>query len=360
MSSTITAITKQPVRFGIWAPHRGQWVQDPAQENIGAPFRLARDVVLSAERCGFDTALFAQHTINPQGQHAEVLDAWTAAAGLAALTDRIEIIAAIKPRLVHPAVLAKMALGIEDISNGRFAINLVSAWYRPELELSGIGFPPHDARYAYSAEWIQVVSELTRGKSVTHAGDAFRLDDFSLRPASRTRARPYIYAGGESEPGRQLAVDHADCWLVNGRPVEDMLPMIQDVASRPRKGDPITFGTTGYALVRETEAEAQAELAHWLAVQDGNNDMARRRSDHIDPEAKTIHYVKQYKEGRMIGANGGTIPGFVGSYDQVAERIAQFHSIGVSTFLLSFFPMISEQERFAAEVMPRVRSLTGG
>lgn len=358
MSNTHTLPTKQPVRFGIWAPHRGQWVQDPGQENVGAPFSLARDVVLSAERCGFDTVLIAQHTINPQGQHAEVLDAWTAAAALAALTQRIEIIAAIKPRLVHPAVLAKMALGIEDISNGRFAINLVSAWYKPELELSGIGFPPHDARYAYSTEWIQVVRALMEGRSVTHSGDAFELNDFSLRPGSRTRTRPYIYAGGESEPGRQLAVDYADCWLVNGRPVEDMEPMIRDVASRPRAGPPITFGTTGYCLARETEAQAQEELAHWLAIQDGANDTARRRGDHIDPEAKTIHYVKQYKEGRMIGANGGTIPGFVGSYDQVAERIAQFHGIGISTFLLSFFPMISEQERFAAEVMPRVRALT--
>jgi len=349
---------RQAVRFGIWAPHRGQWVQDPAEHDIGAPFSLARDVVLSAERCGFDTALVAQHTINPQGQHAEVLDAWTAAAALAALTSRIEVIAAIKPRLVHPAVLAKMALGIEDISNGRFAINLVSAWYKPELELSGIGFPSHDERYAYSAEWIEVVRALTEGRTVNHAGNAFKLEDFSLRPGSRTRTRPYIYAGGESEPGRQLAVDHADCWLVNGRPVEDMEPMIKDVASRPRNGAPISFGTTGYALVRETEAQAQEALAHWLAIQDGANDTVRRRGDHIDPEAKTIHYVKQYKEGRMIGANGGTIPGFVGSYDQVAERIARFHAIGISTFLLSFFPMISEQERFAAEIMPRVRALT--
>ncbi|ALM86500.1 LLM class flavin-dependent oxidoreductase [Bordetella sp. N] len=346
------------IRYGIWAPHRGHWVA-PAHEPVTAPFALARDVVLSAERSGYATALFAQHTINPAGQDAEVLDAWTAAAAAAAVTSTIEIIAAVKPRLYHPAVLAKMALGIEDISAGRFAINLVSAWYKPELEQSGIGFPPHDERYAYSAEWIAVAKSLMEGATVNHAGPAFHLQDFSLRTTRHGRQRPYIYAGGESEPGRQLAAAHADCWLVNGRPVEDLRPMLADLASRPRDGAPLQFGTTGFALVRETEAEAQAELAHWLAVQDGANDTVRRQSGHIDPEARTIHYVKQYKEGRLIGANGGTIPGLVGSYDQVAERIAGFHRAGIGTFLLSFFPMIAEQERFAAEIFPRVRALTG-
>jgi alkanesulfonate monooxygenase len=349
--------TAAPIRFGIWAPHRGQWVTDPATEKVSATFSLARDVVLSAERCGFDTALFAQHTINPQGQEIDVLEAWTASAAAAAVTSHIEIIAAIKPRLYHPAVLAKMALGIEDISNGRFAINLVSAWFRPELQRSGIGFPPHDERYAYSSEWIAVARALMAGETVTHAGEAFTLDAFALRPTAATRKRPFIYSGGESEAGRQLASDYADCWLVNGRPVEDMIPMIDDVAQRPRQGEPLQFGTTGFSLVRETEAEAQAELAHWLAVQDGFARTLNRQSGDIDQEAKTIQYVRQYKEGRMIGANGGTIPGFVGSYDQVAERIAQFYRIGVSTFLLSFFPMIAEQERFAAEIMPRVRQL---
>lgn len=356
---TTTNITAGPARFGIWAPHRGHWVEPADTPSAGARFKLARDVILSAERAGFDTALIAQHTINPQGQDVEVMDAWTAAAAAAALTSRIEIIAAIKPRLYHPAVLAKMALGIEDISQGRFALNLVSAWYKPELERSGIGFPVHDSRYTYSAEWIEIVRALMQGQSVTHAGEAFTLEDFSLRPVSPVRARPYIYAGGESEAGRQLAVDYADCWLVNGRPVEDIEPMIQDVASRPRQGPPLTFGTTGYALVRATEAEAKEVLDYWLGVQDGANDTVRKRADHIDPEAKTIHYVKQYKEGRLIGANGGTIPGFVGSYDQVAERIAAFHGVGLTTFLLSFFPLIEEQERFAAEVFPRVRALTG-
>jgi alkanesulfonate monooxygenase len=77
----------------------------------------------------------------------------------------------------------------------------------------------------------------------------------------------------------------------------------------------------------------------------------------IDPKVVALKVNQNYPGTRMIGANGGTLPGFVGSYDQVAERIAAFHDIGMITFLLSFFPLVEEQENFARHVIPRVRDL---
>jgi alkanesulfonate monooxygenase len=78
----------------------------------------------------------------------------------------------------------------------------------------------------------------------------------------------------------------------------------------------------------------------------------------IDPKVVALKIAANYPGSRMIGANGGTLPGFVGSYDAVAQKIADFHGLGVSTYLLSFFPLIEEQERFAHEIIPRVRALT--
>ncbi|MGH2343167.1 LLM class flavin-dependent oxidoreductase [Segnochrobactraceae bacterium EtOH-i3] len=345
-------------KFGIWTPYRGKWVLDPRTERLEARFEQTRDVVLSAERAGFDTALFAQHTINPLDAAEEIQEAWTAAAAAAALTERIEIITAIKPKLFHPVVLAKLALGIEDISRGRAAINLVNAWFIPELQKAGIGFPEHDARYAYGAEWIEVVSRLIAGERVTHQGENFQIDDYVLSPASQWRARPRIYFGGESEPGRALAVRYADCWLLNGRPVADVAPLVADVARRPRTGAPLTYGITGFSLTRETQAEADAALAELFAIQESFYDTrARDMQKNIDPKVVALKVGSKYPGARMIGANGGTLPGFVGSYDQVAERIAAFWDIGISTYLLSFFPLIEEQENFARHVIPRVRAL---
>src|SRR3984885_1072486 len=163
-------------RFGVWVPVHGNWgPTDYSKEKHDASFARAKRIVQEAELLGFATTLVAQHTINPLGQEFSQLETWTACAALAALTERIEIIAAIKPYLYHPAVLAKMALGIEEISRGRFAINLVNAWNRPELEKAGIGFAEHDERYGYGREWLSVVEPLLRGQTLNHEGANFRV-----------------------------------------------------------------------------------------------------------------------------------------------------------------------------------------
>jgi hypothetical protein len=107
-------MTARPLRFGIWALVHGSRAayQDP-DEPYDASWERNRDLVLAAERLGYDSTLIAQHTINPHQEDLDQLEAWSAAAAVAALTSRIEIIAAIKPYLYHPVVLAKLALGIE-------------------------------------------------------------------------------------------------------------------------------------------------------------------------------------------------------------------------------------------------------
>ena len=130
--------TPPPLRFGIWANVYGTWasLQHP-EDPLDASWDRNKRQVLLAERLGFESTLLAQHTVNPFGHHYDQLEAWSAAAALAAITERIEIIIAIKPLLYHPVVLAKQALQIEEISGGRAAINLVNAWYKPEIEPAG-------------------------------------------------------------------------------------------------------------------------------------------------------------------------------------------------------------------------------
>ncbi|MET0220072.1 MAG: LLM class flavin-dependent oxidoreductase, partial [Tardiphaga sp.] len=198
-------MSSTPLRFGVWSPVHGPRAahQDP-EEPYDASWERNRSVVLQAEALGYDSTLIAQHTINPHQEDLDQLETWTSAAAIAALTSRIEIIAAIKPYLFHPVVLAKMALQIENISRGRFAINLVNAWNKPELEKAGIGFAEHDDRYAYGKEWVSIVAQLTSGERLTHKGAHFDVSNYALRPKDLYRARPAIYVGGESEPARDL------------------------------------------------------------------------------------------------------------------------------------------------------------
>ncbi|MFP6780345.1 MAG: LLM class flavin-dependent oxidoreductase, partial [Gammaproteobacteria bacterium] len=126
------------MKLGFWPPVYGNWIISAESETCDASFAYTKKATLLAEQIGFDTLLLAEHFMNPVATESEQLDCWTAAAGLAAVTEKIEIIAAVKPGFRAPGVIAKMAAGIDDISQGRFAINLVSAWWIPEFEMLGV------------------------------------------------------------------------------------------------------------------------------------------------------------------------------------------------------------------------------
>jgi len=343
-----------PIRFGIWALVHGSRaaLQDP-DEPYNASWARNRDLILEAEALGFDSTLVAQHTINPHKPDLDQLEAWTASAAVAAVTSRIEIITAIKPLLYHPAVLAKMALQIEEISGGRFAINVVNAWNKPELERAGIPFPPHDERYAYGREWLQVLEPLLRGEAVTFEGRHFRLDGYALHPAGIHRARPRIYVGGESEPARALVADKGDVWFINGQPLADVQALIADVAQRPRSGPPLRFGLSAFVIARETDAAAHDALRHLAALAEKDTALRAVQRANTDPDSVMARTMAKFPR---VGSNGGTGAGLVGSYDTVAARIRAFHVAGIETFMLQFQPFEAEMRRFAAEIMPRVRS----
>ena len=284
-----------------------------------------------------------------------MLETWTAAAAIAEATERIEIIAAVKPLLFHPGVLAKLAVGIDHVSGGRFAINLVSAWFKPEMARLGIEMPPHDERYAYSAEWLEIVKALWRGERVSARGARFPLDDLELRPGPVHPGGPTVYFGGESEPARALAAKDADVFFINGRPLEDTAALIEDLRRRPRPAGapPLRFGLAAFVIARPDEDGAQAELAHLLELSARDD-----RSSVVNGTDKDVAMMKVGAGQPKVGTNGGTLAGLVGSYDQVAERIAAFHAAGIELLMLQFQPLEAEARRFAAEVIPRVRALS--
>ncbi|MFT4044779.1 MAG: LLM class flavin-dependent oxidoreductase [Gordonia sp. (in: high G+C Gram-positive bacteria)] len=338
-------------RFGVWAPVWGPFAaQEYPDDPFDASWTYNRDYVIEAERLGFDSTLIAQHNLNPNGDELAELEAWTGAAALAAVTHRIEIIAAIKPYLFHPVFLSKMAAQISEISGGRFAINLVNAWYKPELERAGIAFAEHDERYSYGSEWLSIVARLTAGERVTHHGQYFDIEDYLLRPADPAHA-PRIYVGGESEPAQDLAAARAHTWFINGQPLDVVRSLIASVNARPRSAPPIQFGLSAFVIARDTDAEAQAELEHFWRLAEIDAPKLQGVFANADPKAVMFQTFQRFPH---IGTNGGTAAGLVGSYDRVAEQIAEFDRIGIELFMLQFQPAAREMQRFAEHVFPRV------
>ncbi len=207
--------------------------------------------MLEAEALGYDSTLIAQHTINPHGERDQ-LEAWTAAAALAGLTSADRDHHRHQAAAVPPVVLAKMALQIEHISKGRFALNLVNAWNRPEIERAGIPFPEHDARYAYGREWIEVVRRLMQGERLTFQGEHFTVDGYQLRPADPFRARPRIYVGGEVYPRAGPGRGPGRC-LVHQRPAargRAGADRRHGGAGRATGRPPLRFGLSAFVIAR--------------------------------------------------------------------------------------------------------------
>jgi alkanesulfonate monooxygenase len=334
-------------RFGVWAPVYGNHGARHHPDDVpDAGYRRNRDLLLRAERAGYDSTLLAQHVIHPSNVTDDVLETWSTLAALAEVTNRIELIGAIKPLLFNPLVFAKLAANIAEIAEGRLAVNLVSGWFLPELEALGVAPPEHDDRYAYTQDWLNVISDLWAGKQVNIVA---RQGHPALIRPTPTHA-PAVYIGGESEPARQLAARQGDVFFINGRPLDQTVEVIEDLRARPRDRDPLRFGLSAFVIARDTDAEAQAELEHLQALVD-----AERRPESAggtDPNTKMYQVLA---DKSRVGSNGGTLAGLVGSYDYVTDRIHEFHEAGIELFMLQFQPLEAELDRFADKVIPNFK-----
>jgi len=334
-------------RFGVWAPVYGNHgARLHPTDRPDASYRRTRDLLLRAERAGYDATLVAQHVIHPSNTENDVLETWSTLAALAEATSRIELIGAIKPLLLNPLVFAKIAANIADISAGRLSINVVTGWFLPELEALGIDPLEHDDRYAYSLDWLDTVVSLWSGKPVAignHGGQ-----QALVRPVPQDI--PPVYVGGESEPGRALAASRGDVFFINGRPLSETEALIEDLRARPRDRQPLRYGLSAFVIARPTEAEAKAEEAYLQSLIDAQS--RPEISSGTDP--KTAMY--QVLAGtRRIGSNGGTLAGLVGSYEQVIDRINEFHDAGIELFMLQFQPIEDELDRFADNIIGHFR-----
>src|SRR6185436_18884649 len=169
-------------------------------------------------------------------------------------------------------ILAKHAANIDQISNGRLSLNVVSSWWADEARRYGVQFDEHDDRYARTAEWLDVVDGAWRSPRFDYAGKYYRVSDLVLEPKPLRRPRPTIYAGGESDAAKSLISRACDAYVMHGDPPERVAPKIADMAARREKLGlpPMQYGVAAYAIVRESEDEAQRELARITDVNPGS------------------------------------------------------------------------------------------
>jgi FMNH2-dependent dimethyl sulfone monooxygenase len=341
------------MRFGYWLPVFGGWLRNVDDERMDASWNYTRKLAQRSEELGFDLTLIAELFLNDiKGADAPALDAWSTAAALAAVTETLELMVAVRPQYHPPAQLAKQAANIDQISNGRLALNVVSAWWADEARRYGVHFDKHDDRYARTAEWLDVVSGAWRESRLTHKGSYYTVDDLILEPKPVRRPGPTIYAGGESETAKNLIASKCDAYVMHGDPVERIAPKIADMRERrERTGrEPMSYGMAAYVIVRNTEEEAQRERARITNVDEGSAGYHNYQDWLSNTQLEQRVSLEDYSV-----SNRGLRAGLVGTKEQVADAIRGYQDAGVGLLLLQCSPQLEEMERFAEEVMPLVQ-----
>lgn len=335
------------MRYGYWTPVFGGWLRNVADEQMEASWDYTRRLVQNSESWGYDLTLIAELNLNDiKGVEQPTLDAWSTASALAAVTDRIELMVAVRPNFHHPALFAKAAANIDQISGGRLALNVVSSWWADEARQYGLQFDQHDDRYARTDEWLQVVDGLWSEDRFSFSGAYYQTQDAICSP--KPCGRPVVYAGGESEKAKALISSRCDAYVMHGDPVEAIRPKIADMAARRAAagGAPMTFGMAAYAIVRDSEAEARRELDRITTV----NDLPAGY-DNFDQWLSGTQLEREMKIHEYSVSNRGLRPNLVGTPEQLKERIAEYADAGLDLLLLQMSPQAEEMERFAVQVM---------
>ena len=341
------------MKFGYWTPVYGGFLRNIEHEEMSATWNYVRQISEQADRLGYDLTLVPELYLNDRkGVEAPSLEAWPLAASIAAVTENLEVMTAIRPGFHNPAITAKAVSTLQDISNGRFSLNVVSAWWAEEARQYGGHFAEHDERYVQSSEFVNALRGLWEATPYSQSGEYYDLSDVILSP--KPSRRPHIYAGGESEGGREAIAAFADSYVTHGGTVEELRTKITDVNTRRRRLQGENFaqiGMSAYVIVRDTEAEAQAELDRITTVDPASPGYASF-------EEFTAHSnldIELSKREYSVGTRG-LRPNLVGTPKQVAERINAYQDAGVTLLLIQSSPLHSELERIAEQVFPLVNA----
>jgi FMNH2-dependent dimethyl sulfone monooxygenase len=342
------------MRYGYWLPVFGGWLRNVENENMQATWAYVKRLARRSEEIGFDVTLIAELNLNDiKGIEAPSLDAWSTAAALAAVTERIELMVAVRPTFHLPALLAKQAANIDHISGGRLTLNVVSSWWADEARKYGVGFEQHDDRYARTSEWLDVLNGVWSQDHFSYEGKYYRVEDNVLEPKPVSQPRPTLYAGGESPAAKDLIAEKCDAYLMHGDPPERIREKVADLRARRDRHNlpPLKLGLAGYAIVRETEREAQEELRRITDVQQSAAGYANYQQWLSGTQLEQRVSLEDYSV-----SNRGLRSGLVGTAEQVAERVAQFEAAGADLLLLQSSPQLEEMERFSEAVIRRETS----
>jgi alkanesulfonate monooxygenase len=313
-------------------------------------------IARSAEQLGFSGAL------TPTSSWCE--DGWVMASALSQVTERFRFLVAYRPGLVSPLLAAHMAATFQRVSGGRLLLNVVTGGDDAEQRRFGDHLSKRE-RYARAGEYLRVLRELWTGEPVDFSGEYVHIERSQLIPDPTW---PEIYLGGSSADALDVAAEYADVYLTWGEPpgvVAEKLDRVRERAERAGRG--LRYGIRLHVITRDTADEAwdQADrLLAGLSPEQIANAQAVQRASQSEGQARMVALHNGRTDALEVSPNlwagvglvrGGAGTALVGSHEQVADRIAEYHALGIEEFILSGYPHLEEVYRVGEGVLPVLR-----
>ncbi|SCB38653.1 MULTISPECIES: LLM class flavin-dependent oxidoreductase [Rhizobium] len=285
------------------------------------------------------------------------MDTFTWAAALAAVTTKLQFFSTTHIPTLNPIVATKMATTIDNISKGRYGLNLVTGWFTPEMEMFGVPMMEHDTRYEYATEWMEIVESLWTKNGVTFDGQFLKVKDaFSEpKPYNKETGRPVLICAGSSGKGLHFTAKFCD---FNFGFMQDMesgaawVKKVKELAREEYKRELGTF-TACPVVVRETEKEAR-DYYDYYVNQKGDWEACENICEVLQVQSQnhSAEMYQKFKERFIAGWGGYPI---VGTPEQVADKLVALSNTGVDGALLTMVDYNEELPFFNDRVMPLLK-----
>lgn len=317
-------------------------------------FASNRRIALAAEAAGFDFIFPVSRWMGFGGEcdfMGDSLETMTWAAGLLEATSTLEIYSTVHVPVFNPVVVAKMGATLDHMSGGRWGINIVSGWNKPEFEMMGVEMLPHEDRYQRTADFIQCLKGLWTEPPGSFDFDSryYSIRGGTVRPQPQRKPHPPIVNAGSSESARDVVSSHCDWCFICPMDWEATAEIAPDVKARAvAKGRDLKVVASVMPIWNEDPTWAEREKAKLIAGMD------RVAIDNwfsvlgIESGSFNHHTYEHF------AFTGGGLP-IMGTADDIVEGFARLAEIGVDGILMTFLRYEEDTVRVGKELVPRMR-----
>lgn len=285
-------------------------------------------------------------------------------AGCAPITEKINMLAAVRCGEMQPIMLARTIATLDHMLEGRLTVNIISSDFPGEKEDSAF-------RYQRSREVVEILKQAWTQDEITYKGEVYNFEGLTTDPAKPYQTGgPLLYFGGYSPAALELCGQHCDVYLMWPEPKDQLAQRMKDVnAVAERYNRTLDYGLRVHVIVRDTEAEAREYAQHIVSQLDDDQGKTIRDRALDATSLGVSHQSKNRELADMEGfvephlwtgvgrARSGCGAALVGSTDQVLSELEQYQKMGIRAFILSGYPHLDECRHFGSRVLPHLKTV---